>query len=60
MQAESLLLHLMGWLDQALQALDLLCAVEVRGEGWRVSREKYWEGEMERIMEGLSAYTDPL
>lgn len=62
MEAESLSLHLMdlsGWRDQALQTLDLLCAVKVRGEGWRVSREKYWEGEMERIMEGLSAYKNP-
>ena len=54
------LMDLLGLRDQALQALDLLCAVEVR-EGWGVSVGEVLgrvggEGEMERIMEGGSLH----
>lgn len=53
-------MDLLGLRDQALQALDLLCAVEVR-EGWGVSVGEVLgrvggEGEMERIMEGGSLH----
>lgn len=31
-----------GWRDHTLQALDLLCAVEVKGEGWGASEWVRW------------------